>query len=164
MISRFRSTLRRGATIGAVAGLVAAAAVAGTTAAQAATQSANHSATATAVVVPLSDLADCPAQDLCWWVDAYQVGKMHPVRDAISDWTTQKEATCPSGTWNDCASTLYNNSDNGAVVFDTIGHKGRSLCVPPGDYLPNLDNYRYYQDIETLNDTISSNAWVAGGC
>jgi hypothetical protein len=106
---------------------------------------------------------------LCWWVDANEVGVMHPVRDAISSWTTQKEPTCTTGdshgTWNDCASTLYNPTGNGAVVYSGVDYEGYSICLDPGQYAANLTLYGWPGNrTVTINDSISSNSWVTGGC
>lgn len=127
-----------------------------------------------AVVQPMSSIANCPANDLCWWVDANQVGAMHPVRDAIYDWRTQTESTCGSGTWDDCASTLYNNKSGfGAQVYSEPYPKGGSpsssdpgYCLEPGSHAAlDLAQVHYSNEITlSLNDTISSNRWRTGGC
>jgi hypothetical protein len=174
MISMIRSALIRKSIIG-IAPILAAAVLAagGATAAHATTQSVDHGAT-TAAAAPMSDIADCKAADpthsyLCWWVGANQTGKMHPVRDAISDWTTQKEPTCTTGdsngTWNDCASTLYNdNSSYGAWLF--YGHDDNvpDFCMVPGSYLGDLTKYDYGTTGVVINDTISSNSWGSASC
>lgn len=133
-----------------------------------------NGATSPAVVQPMSSIADCPAHDLCWWVDANQVGVMHPVRDAIYDWRTQTEPTCGSGTWDDCASTLYNNNAGfGAQVYSEPYPKGGSpsssdpgYCLEPGSHAAlNLTTVHYSNETTlSLNDTISSNRWRTGGC
>jgi hypothetical protein len=127
-----------------------------------------------AAVTPHSSIADCPVNDLCWWVNANQVGKMHPVRDAIFDWRTQFEPTCGSGTWDDCASTLYNKrSGFGAQVYSEPYPKGGSpaasdpgFCLQPGSHIAlNLTTVHYSNEVSlTLNDTISANRWRTGGC
>jgi Peptidase inhibitor family I36 len=158
-----RSALPRKIAMGAVPSLAAAMlAVGGATAAQAATQPVDQVVGVTAAAQPMSDLADCPVNDLCWWVDANQVGKMHPVRDAVSNWTTQKEPTCPSGTWNDCASTLYNHNPSlAAWLWYNAGNGGPDFCMPPGSYLGNLTDYDYPGTTVNINDTISANSWAA---
>jgi hypothetical protein len=122
-----------------------------------------------AAALPLSNKADCNAYavDMCWWVNANQVGKMHPVRDAISDWRSQTESTCPGGTWNDCASTLYNPSSTrkGAVVYVDIGYQSWSYCAVPGAYLADLNDFTWPgSGGAKMNDSISSNSWIPGGC
>jgi hypothetical protein len=174
-ISMIRSALIRKSAIAAVPALAAAVlAFGGATAAHATTQSVDHGATAAAAAAPLSDVADCTASfsgDLCWWVDADEVGKMHPVRDAISNWMSQKEPDClnqdfdSNGTWNDCASTLYNaNGSYGAQVYQNSEYKGDGYCVPPGTLVFNLVNTPYAGTATNMNDSISSNRWRAGGC
>lgn len=131
-------------------------------------------ATSTVAVQPRSSIGDCPAKRLCWWVDAKQVGVMHAVRDAIYAWTTQTEPSCGSGTWDDCASTLYNNNAGyGAQVYSEPYPKGGSpsssdpgYCLEPGSHVA-LDLTTVHYSNETtlsLNDTISSNRWRTGGC
>jgi hypothetical protein len=166
-----RSGLIRKIIIGVTPGLaVAMLAAGGATAAHASAQSVAHGATAAAAAVPMSDIANCQAadpthSDVCWWVGANQTGKMHPVRDAISNWKTQKEPTCPSGTWNDCASTLYNdNSSFGAFFFYNAGDSGSNFCMPPGTYLNDLTKYDYAGTTIPINDTISSNSWDTNSC
>lgn len=127
-----------------------------------------------ATVQPMSSISDCPSGDLCWWVDANQVGKMHPVRDAIYDWRTQTETACGSGTWDDCASTLYNNKAGyGAQVYSEPYAKGGSpsssdpgYCLEPGSHVAlNLTTVHYTNETTlSLNDTISANRWRSGGC
>jgi hypothetical protein len=133
-----------------------------------------HGATSTAAVQPMSSIANCPANDLCWWVGANQTGVMHPVKDAIYDWTTQTESTCGSQKWDDCASTLYNKKVGfGAQVYSEPYPKGGSpssadpgYCLEPGSHVA-LDLTKVHYTNETtlsLNDTISSNRWRNGGC
>jgi hypothetical protein len=141
--------------------------------AQAASASA-HGTTASSAAVPMSSTADCPSGDLCWWVDANQIGAMHPVRDAIYDWRTQFEPTCGSGTWDDCASTLYNNKGGwGAQVYSEPYAKGGSpsssdpgYCLEPFSKVAlDLTKVHYSNEVTlSLNDTISSNRWRSGGC
>jgi Peptidase inhibitor family I36 len=169
-----RSALIRKIIIGVTPGIaVAMLAVGGATAAQASTQSVSHgaiAATAATAATPMSDIADCKAADptrsyICWWVGANMTGKMHPVRDAISNWTTQKEASCAGGTWNDCASTLYNdNASYGAFFFYSANDSGSNFCMTPGTYLGNLTQYDYAGSTIPINDTISSNSWDTDGC
>jgi hypothetical protein len=168
-------SIRRRVAIGALTSLAAAMfTVIPATASMAATSSPDHrdgAASSAAAVLPASDSADCRAYvtDLCWWVDANEVGKMHPVRDAISSWATQKEPTCTTGdsdgTWNDCASTLYNPTSNGAVVYSDTNFEGYSICLDPGQYVANLAQVGWPDSQGTsMNDSISSNSWVPGGC
>ena len=163
-----RSALIRKIIFGVAPSLAAVTLVAGgTTAAHASARPVDHHGTA---VAPRSNIADCKAADpsrtdLCWWVGANQTGKMHPVRDAISNWQTQKEPTCQTKTWNDCASTLYNdNSRYGAFFFYNSGDGPPDFCMPPGTYLNDLTQYDYAGTTVPINDTISSNSWDTNGC
>ena len=131
-------------------------------------------AATSASVKPMSSIANCPSGDLCWWVDANQVGVMHPVRDAIYDWSTQSEPSCPNLNWNDCASTLYNNKAGfGAQVYANAYPKGGSpsssdpgYCLEPGSHAAlDLATVHYSNEESlSLNDTISANQWRTGGC
>jgi hypothetical protein len=136
-----------------------------------------HGATTASVVRPMSSFADCRANDpgdLCWWVGPNETGAMHPVRDAIYDWRTQKEATCGSGTWDDCPATLYNNNPGfGAQVYSEPYPKGGApsssdpgYCLPAGSTSGMiLANLHYSNEVSlSLNKTISSNRWRTGGC
>lgn len=157
-------------TFGAVSALAGAILViGGTSVAEAATtQSVGHAAPVVVQPTPDSNVANCKASypgDLCWWVDANQVGKMQPVRDAIGNWATKPDSYCPSGTWNDCASTLYNaNTTTGAQVFENASGavNPSGYCVQPGVLLDNLTDYSFDDDDHGMNDAISSNSW--GSC
>lgn len=133
-----------------------------------------------ATVQPMSSIADCPAGDLCWWVSTKETGAMHPVRDAIYDWRTQHEPTCQVpvsdvNTWDDCASSLYNNNNKGfgAQVYSEPYPKGGSptssdpgyCLVPFSQGALNLSALHYSNEITLgMNDTISANRWRSGGC
>jgi hypothetical protein len=135
--------------------------------------------TSTTAATPLSSFHDCPVNDLCWWEDRNQVGPMHPVRDAIFAWTTQTlpietTGTCGGTTWDDCASTLYNNRAGfGAQVYSEPYPKGGSpsnsdpgFCLQPGSQMAfDLTKVHYSNEVTlSLNDTISANRWRTGGC
>ena len=140
-----------------------------------AAQEAASAAVGAAVVQPMSSTGDCPVNDLCWWVGTNQTGKMHPVRDAIYDWHTQSEPSCGGDTtWNDCASTLYNNrSGFGAQVYANSYPKGGSpsvsdpgYCLEPGSRVAlDLTQVHYSNEVSlTVDNSISSNRWRTGGC
>jgi hypothetical protein len=163
MISMIRSALSRKVAIGAVPILAAAAfTVGGATMASAATQSADHGATAAAGAVPFSSFNDCETNfpgDLCWWVGANQTGVMHPVRDAIANWSTQKEPTCSTGTWNDCASTLdnANTQGEGAQVYENANFTGAGFCLRPGSKIADL-THQLYSNTSTFMEAYSAHS------
>jgi hypothetical protein len=162
-----------------VAGIIAALAavtfmVVPTTMAQAATMS-TPSKAAPAVLAPLSSPTDCmnlvEATDrpLCFWVDANFVGAMGHVFGTNDAWNTFvfNQAACPTGTWNDCASSLFNAGSEIAIVFMNIDRKAndRFQCIAPGTMaFKNLAADNYPQNPNpTMNDSISSNEWTPSG-
>jgi hypothetical protein len=119
---------------------------------------------AQASVSPRSSTADCPSGYLCFWVDANWVGKMGKVAGNNGSWTNLSESTCKGGTWNDCASALFNNGavDNARVFKDANG-KGGGRCVVRGTKWSNL-TAQYFDNGVKMNDQISSNDWVSSAC
>jgi hypothetical protein len=131
-----------------------------------------------AVIAPLSSPTDCmnmfisgEGRPLCAWVDAGFVGKMMPFFLTNDSWTSFPEATCTlgdaNGTWNDCASALFNAGSQIAIVFQNIDRKAsdRFQCIAPGTMAyKNLaaDNYPQSPN-PTMNDSISSNEWTPSG-
>jgi hypothetical protein len=161
---------------GIIAGLAAVTVmVAPTTMAQAATMSSPAKARP-AVTAPLSSPTDCmnlvstSGRPLCFWVDAGFVGKMGDVFGTNDNWTAKPDftqAACPGGTWNDCASALFNAGSEIAIVFQNINRtaKDHFQCIAPGTMAyKNLaaDNYPQPPN-PTMNDSISSNEWTPSG-
>jgi hypothetical protein len=157
------------AVLAAVSFMVAPAAMA-----QAATMSTPAKA-APAVLAPLSSPTDCmnlvegTERPLCFWVDANFVGKMGDVFGTNDSWTgfVFNQAACPSGTWNDCASALFNAGSETAIVFQNINRKASDhfQCIAPGTMaFKNLAVVHYPQSPNpTMNDSISSNEWTPSG-
>jgi hypothetical protein len=131
---------------------------------------------ASAAVQPMSSIANCPTNDLCWWVSPNEVDTMIAVRDAVPNWTKQTVAVnvCSTGTWTDCASGLYNKRAGwGAQVYDDPYVAGKDpstsdpgYCLVPGSQAAlNLTSIHYSNEESiSLNDSISANRWRSGGC
>lgn len=114
-------------------------------------------------VHPMSDPADCPSTYLCMWVDKNWVGKMGKVNGNNKSWTGSAfaQSYCAGGTWNDCASGLYNNGQYDEVeVFQDANYLGGHGCIPIGTTAyADLADYTWGQNGEPVNDSISSNYW-----
>ncbi|GIH19431.1 peptidase inhibitor family I36 protein [Rugosimonospora africana] len=115
-------------------------------------------------VVPASSTADCPLGDLCFWVDANWIGKMGMVSGNNGSWTKFAEPQCNGGTWNDCASAIYNHGQySNARVFKDDNGGGGGSCLPRGTMWSNLTSH-YFDNGVKMNDQISSNDWVSSAC
>lgn len=116
-------------------------------------------------------MSDCPAGYLCAWVDGNFGRDRAQFAGDNEAWGLFSDPECvyPSGggpfsngTWNDCASSLYNHGNyDGVIVYRDNQYQSYSDCLPLGtsiQYMPFWPNTS-----ETMNDEISSNKWV-GSC
>lgn len=117
-----------------------------------------------ASVVPATSPSQCPVGDLCFWVSAGYVGAMGEVADNNGSWTKFSQSQCAGGTWNDCASAIYNHGqyDNARVFRDNNGNGG-GVCLPRGTMWDNLTSH-YFDNGYNMNDAISSNDWITSAC
>jgi hypothetical protein len=155
-----------------VAGIIAALA-AGTVMVAPAVANAATTSSQPSTVHPLSSPTDCSnmvtseGRPLCMWVDANFVGKMGAVWGTNDTWTALAQPLCPSKTWNDCASSLYNAGSEIAIVFKTIDRKATDelQCIAPGTMTyKDLSKNSWPQPAGgTMNDQISSNEWTPSG-
>jgi hypothetical protein len=121
---------------------------------------ATTSAAASAATVTPAGLTACAPGDLCFWVNAGYLGAMGHVSGNNAFWGVFLQAQCRGGTWNDCASSLYNHGNYDAVlVYQDKGPSGAYACVPRTAHWSDLTKY-YSNDGHGLNDAISSNAWL----
>ncbi len=129
-----------------------------------ATPASAEAAPFTSGVAPASAPADCPAGDLCFWVDAGYKGAMGELAGNNGSWTKFSEQQCPHANWNDCASAIYNHgtSDNARVFRDSNGGGG-GACLPRGTLWSNLTSH-YFDNGVNMNDAISSNDWISSAC
>src|SRR6266571_2687396 len=108
-------------------------------------------------------LSDCPSTYFCVWKNSgYNDG---PAKFAgnNTDWRAFSHASCPSGNWNDCASSGYNHGTSGlgVEVWQNINYGGASACLPRGWQLSNFAGYVYPGTNVSFNDSISSNFWTS---
>lgn len=117
-----------------------------------------QSAAVAGAVVPAAT-SSCPAGYLCFWVNAGYTGNMGKFAGNNPWWGQFSQAQCKSGTWNDCASSLYNHGNYDAVfVYQDINYGGGRACVARGTAWSNLTTM-YSNDGHGLNDAITSNQW-----
>jgi hypothetical protein len=88
---------------------------------------------------------------LCFWKNAqYSDG---PGRLASAqNLTSWSHSSCPSGTWNDCISSLYNRQGHCARLYFNAGRSGPLHYLSNGDVYYNLGT----QFSDGFNDNISS--------
>ncbi|HEX5115727.1 MAG TPA: peptidase inhibitor family I36 protein [Pseudonocardiaceae bacterium] len=158
-----------------VAGVIAALAAVTVMVAPAAVANAATAPSQPSAVQPLSSPTDCSnmvtsaGRPLCFWVDANFVGKMGVVFGTNDSWTGAAFAqpACGGGTWNDCASALYNAGSEIAIVFKNIDRKATDefQCIAPGTMsFKDLALNSWPQPAHgTMNDAISSNEWTPSG-
>lgn len=183
MKSRIRKLAVAAATIMAVAGAVAlgatgasAATAAGhpghvTTASAAAShaavaKAAGHTAAGPGPSVPGS-YTSCPASDLCFWVNANWGGDMGRFAGSNPWWGDYSQSQCRGGTWNDCASALYNNgTQDNAIVYQNINYGGQAQCIEQRTTFYSDLAHNYYDNGSgsNMNDSISSNNWTPYAC
>jgi hypothetical protein len=142
--------------------------------ASAPTPSASPSATA-----PSAASADPPcsdAGDFCFWVNANYGGALGLLAGTNPWWGDFPQSECvypaaakdADGTWNDCASSGYNDGTSGdaVVVYQNINYGGEDACLPDlSAAYSDFADYTYGDGSASLNDSISSNSWTpAGDC
>jgi hypothetical protein len=122
---------------------------------------ATTSAAASAATVAPAGMSACALGDLCFWVDAGYLRAMGHVSGNNAYWGAFPQSECQTGTWNDCASSLYNHGRFDAVlVYQDAGPSGSFACVARGASWSDLTQ-RHSNDGHGLNDAISSNAWLS---
>ncbi|MEW2301359.1 peptidase inhibitor family I36 protein [Streptomyces sp. NPDC006655] len=111
------------------------------------------SALSAQVAKPAAVPAGCSAGYLCFWVNAGYNDGPGKLSGSNANWTAFPHSTCQTKTWNDCASSLYNDGVNdNAVVYTDANYSGSSGTIARGTG----------GDVSAAwNDVISSNSWVA---
>ncbi|MEV1085748.1 peptidase inhibitor family I36 protein [Streptomyces sp. NPDC050211] len=119
-----------------------------------------YSSPASSTVSPLG-LRDCPSTNFCFWDDINYGGPLGKVTGNNRTWTAFRQTACPSGTWNDCASSAYNHGTTGlgVHVYEHTDYRGLSDCIPRGWY-GNLTGRVWDGTWTVINDQISSNYWA----
>lgn len=115
-------------------------------------------------VTPLAIPASCAPHhgDLCIYNNANYNDGPGLFAGPNPDWTIFPHASCPSGTWNDCVSSLWNNGNTDAVgLYQNINYGGAGVCWEKGTGAANLNGVDYPGTNINMNDTFSSNFWFA---
>jgi Peptidase inhibitor family I36 len=138
-----------------LATIVAAVAFSPTVAATANAESADSAASlAPEITTPVEPaISTCEATYLCFWVGNEYTGSRGRVSGDNPTWTRFAQPNCPSGTWNDCASSAKNRGTScTAHVYSDVDYRGTHHAIGRGGDRPFLAFY-------WLNDAISSNRW-----
>jgi hypothetical protein len=102
----------------------------------------------------------CPASYVCFWVDAYYSGPMGKFQGNNANWGSYTQSSCQTGTWENCASSTFNNGNSCAVnLYMGRSYDGSYLWEQRGSFRDNLA-YDLDQNGKSFNDTISSNYWM----
>lgn len=155
-------SMRRAAALGSGL-LVAAALLAAPTVAHAAPTVSQIPAEASAAdVKPLVGPADCPSTYLCFWVHAGWGGPMGKLSGRNENWGAFRQSQCTTGTWNDCASAIWNNGRScEAVVHEHPNQRGANWVINRNTGSDNLA-FNGKPTGGNWNDVISSNRWWCG--
>jgi hypothetical protein len=110
-------------------------------------------------VVQPNATTSCPAGNLCFWVDAGYNRAMGKVGGDNGSWAAFAQADCGGGTWNDCASSVFNHGNFDKVyVYQNDGFLGGVVCLSKGTAWSDLSQRVFNNDVG-MNDQISSNRW-----
>lgn len=130
-----------------------------------------------AVNAPRTTAAPCNEPTyFCFWVNSGYGGNMGKFAGPNPNWGLFKDSECvypaaahdADGTWNDCASSGYNDGTSGdaVVVYQNTNMGGEDACLPDhSTAYSDFASYTYGDGSASLNDSISSNSWTpAGNC
>lgn len=105
-------------------------------------------------------LSSCPSTYACFWVNTNYSGTMGKVAGNNPNYTALSNSSgCPSGTWNDCISSIANRGTQCTVYFYQNANYSKSArwhSLSRGDQVANFGTG--YND-PGFNDVISSNRW-----
>lgn len=97
--------------------------------------------------------------DLCFWVNIGWGGAKGHVAGNNGNWAVFPQAQCAGGTWNDCASSAFNDGNFDAVrLRQDINGGGGFFCIPKGVGYSNFTRLSFSNGAN-LNDAVSSNYW-----
>lgn len=96
-------------------------------------------------------IGDCPSSYMCAWANINYTSARLQIQGSNSNWGVWGQSACSKYlTWNDCASSLYNNTTNKCFRFYAeANYLGGYHTLKHGDTIANLGTWNY-------NDTISS--------
>jgi hypothetical protein len=130
--------------------------LAGTSAAS----SANGSGGTSAAVMPTSVKvaaapAGCSSGNVCFWNgENYTGAGPGQLSGRNSDWSVFRQSACPNGTWDNCASSVYNNGVScKAVLWTGKGYTGGFFSLSRGSGETQLAS--------SHNNAFSSNSWIS---
>lgn len=123
-----------------------------------------RSITVSSPVAPAAVPTTCTSGNVCFWKNAGFNDGPGKLANKNPDWSAFAHPSCPSGTWNDCASSLANAGVNcNAVLWNSPNYKGdtitHSLTLTRGSSVQDLSNLG--DAGSAFNDKISSNSWAA---
>lgn len=106
---------------------------------------------------PAAAPSGCPAQYACFWKNANFNDGPGKVKGDNEDFRALAHGSCPSGTWNDCISSIYNNGRSCTVFFfKDINYRGEKHSLGLGDSVSDISRW-----VSGFNDQISSNRWCS---
>ena len=114
--------------------------------------------TATVSVAAAAAPPGCSAGNLCFWNDTARTDGPGELSGTNSNWAAFSHSSCPSNTWTNCASSLYNNGTScTAVVWLTAGFTEGREFLGRGQGVTNLATWN--TDTGPWNNNISANSW-----
>jgi Peptidase inhibitor family I36 len=126
--------------------------------ASAAPQAAQVSAAPQSHTVAAANPCGLPG-DLCFWVNIGWGGAKGHVAGNNGNWAVFPQAQCAGGTWNDCASSAFNDGNFDAVrLRQDVNGGGGFFCIPKGVGYSNFTRLAFSNGAN-LNDAVSSNYW-----
>ncbi|MFI9005764.1 peptidase inhibitor family I36 protein [Actinosynnema sp. NPDC053489] len=107
-------------------------------------------------VVPTAAPAGCHSSNVCFWANNNYNDGPGELSGTNPDWRRFAHGSCGGGTWNNCASSVYNNGTQcWADLWDgldyALGSRG-GLSLSRGTGIANLGSWDF-------DNAISSNSW-----
>lgn len=107
-------------------------------------------------VAPMAPPPGCTSTNVCFWVNNNYSDGPGRLAGTNPDWRRFAHRTCGGGTWNDCASSVYNAGTRcWAYLWDgfsyTLGARG-NIGLNRGVGIPNLGAWGF-------DNAASSNSW-----
>lgn len=115
---------------------------------------------APAVPAVAGDYQACPQYFVCAWVDRNFTGPMGRWEHDNADWGDFPNSNCGNGTWDDCASSVYNHGQTCDVwLWSGVIYTGSSLYLYRGSRLAFLNVNPGPSPVGSWEDIIKSNHW-----
>jgi hypothetical protein len=106
--------------------------------------------------------AGCGSGNLCFWNNSGFNDGPGQLAGTNPNWGVFAHGSCPSGTWDNCVSSLFNNGNTSAAnVWRYTNYGGAGACWAKGTGNSNLASVNYPGTSVNMNDTISSNNWAS---